>query len=100
MKKPKKKKTIKILEIHGDDDYNVLVFEKNVAVSDHLRIWNDAMKSTDGVIELTLDESIVRVTAHEFPIVPSEFLEFVREFQDYDISKSHDWFIIEEHDDE
>lgn len=97
-KNPKKKTTTKIIEIDGEDDYSAMVFADEVIDESYrATLWNHAMKSPDRTFNFLLpDGSQAIATAHEFPRIPVEFIDFMRDFQDYDQRKAHDWFVVDD----
>ena len=78
---------MKLLYVHGDGDYNAMMFEQNLGVEKAKEMIKEGKKIED-------DEFIVDVL--EFGDVDKKFIEFIIDhFLDYDSSKCSNFYIIE-----
>lgn len=81
---------MKIIKITGENDYDALTFEFNFKPT--LEIWNNIQ---NGIMPVHEDNPI-EAEALEFGDVDPKFLAFVYDMQDYDISKTINFYVVHE----
>lgn len=83
---------MKVLEIFGDD-YAAVMFDNEVAAGrvNPNELWNKKR----GVHEDDGNEAWFEYAAYEFGEVDPKFIDFMREMLDYDDSKHHNFYILE-----
>jgi len=83
---------MKLLYVHGDDDYAALTFENDVKEEDRMALWEKSIP-LQADIEFT-DGCYCK--AYDFGDVDPKFLEFLnRHILDYDHSKHTNFYILE-----
>ena len=88
---------MKVLEIYGDGDYCAVSFEDGIKEDQYLDLWDKAKqagKSIDYEDEST--DTYFTYEAHEFGKVDPKFINFITDLIDYDYSKSHNFYVVEE----
>jgi hypothetical protein len=86
---------MKVLAIVNGDEYEALMFEQRYPIT--LETWNRVNDGEEISVDLGDGETqVLDVEAFEFGEVDPEFIEFVREFIDYDQSKSSNFYIVPE----
>lgn len=86
---------MKVLAILNGDEYEALMFEQRYPIT--LEIWNRVNDGEEISVDLGDGEmQVLNVGAFEFGDVDPKFIEFVREFMDYDQSKSSNFYIVPE----
>lgn len=89
---------MKLLYITGDNDYAALGFEDSELFKDLKSLYNRA-EINDGTLEIHLEEAntTLYITNYEFGTVDPAFVKFITgNIQDYDDSKNHNFYIVEE----
>lgn len=91
---------MRLLEVGGDGDYLALTFENHFG-PDLTHVWEQAWQRTHHNETYKFADKTGRVVeievfAYEFAAVDPAFVDFIRsEFLDYDDTKHHNFYIIE-----
>lgn len=86
---------MKVLAIVRGDDYEALTFEENFPIT--METWNKVNSGEElSVDHVGGERQVFDVEAFEFGNVDPAFIEFVREFIDYDQSKSSNFYVVPE----
>lgn len=80
---------MRILYVYGDDDYAATTFEGDYKFNDIVK------KAEENDNEIEFEEGMYAKIL-EFGEVDEKFIEFMKKIQDYDDSKHHNFYIIEE----
>lgn len=87
---------MKLIYVHGDDDYGALYWEQ--LLDNKKQSYIKKLKSQENKIITIEDEGgETHIELLEFDAVDPKFISFIRSnIQDYDISKARDFFVIED----
>lgn len=85
---------MKVLTVNYGEDFDAMLFEQQYTID--LNLWN-RVKSGEVISVTCGDETYdINVTPYEFSAVDPAFIDMVRDFIDYDSSKSSNFFVIPE----
>lgn len=88
---------MKVLEVYGDGDYAAVDFENNVKKHNYIDFWNRSKEAGKSLEHVDDDnEAYFEYKAHEFGEVDPAFISFIDDLIDYDDSKHHNYYIVEE----
>ena len=85
---------MKVLAVVNGDDYEALMFEQHFPIT--LETWNRVNNGEALCVDVGGETQVLDVEAFEFGDVDPEFIEFVRDFIDYDQSKSSNFYVVPE----
>jgi hypothetical protein len=87
---------MKLLYVHGDDDYGVLNFESSELGS---KTYSEVFKYVEGEHEGYYENEdegfIVETYTFDNVKLTDDFILFLNDKKDYDVTKNEDWFIVE-----
>ena len=84
---------MKIIHVYGDDEYAAMFIEDEYGIE---RAYKEAIEN-GGKVEITGDEfQQAYVQVKEFGEVDSNFIDYIRDQQDYDMAKHTNFFVIDE----
>jgi len=83
----------KVLLVKGEDDFGAMLFEQNFDVEE---VYTQIIESDENKITLVCEDQNIFVSLHEFEDIDPDFIEFVRNLQDYDIAKNENFYIVGE----
>ncbi|MGO0707838.1 hypothetical protein [Bacillus velezensis] len=84
---------MKIINVYGDGDYAAMFIEDEYGVE---RAYKEAV-ANGGKVSIEVDDyQQVYVEVLEFGAVDEKFIAYIRDKQDYDMSKHSNFFVIDE----
>lgn len=89
---------MKILEVFGDDDYGVIHFESSpFGKMSYAEVFTVVEEKYGGMYNEEGEEGF-NIRCWIFPgvLLTDNFISFINNQKDYDITKHYDWFIVKE----
>lgn len=86
---------MKILHISGDDDFHFNTFEQQGDFTIEEIVAECELQDDIVRFEVNDGEAYFDAEVLEFGAVDPEFIDFIKELQDYDDSKNSDWIVLE-----
>lgn len=91
---------VKLLYVYGDGDYNVVDFENSeLGKKPYKEVYDLILNEYGGSYTEEDDEGneAFTVCAYEFEdtVVTQDFIDFLNDKKDYDVTKCEDWFIVD-----
>ena len=81
-----------ILHVTGDDDFGAMTFE---SLNDPQQFYKQMIE--EGVTEKSIEHEecgCIYISIKEFGDVDPEFVEYIKDHQDYDESKNTNFFVV------
>ena len=85
---------MKVLTVSHGEDFDAMMFEQQYTID--LNLWNRVVSGEKISVTCGDETYDINVTPYEFGAVDPAFVAMVRDFIDYDSSKSSDFFLIQE----